>query len=195
LRELMKPVRRSDASAAAIAREEDEKKPRRRLKRTRRVNEQALVAAALVCAGVAALAAQSAPAPKATPAVGGVEPQCHEQLRPQIPDVAESELRRLPQQPRQQPADDPVNLESANVEDVLVGAATWGVSCASSRTGDATARQQAPQRVWARGSPRGCLRSLDRAWAGRADAGAVRRASFESNRSTATRFAICSRST
>jgi mono/diheme cytochrome c family protein len=85
-----------------------------------------LVAAALVCAGVAALAAQSAPAPKATPAVGGVEPQ--------VSRAAEAAKYRTWLNQNcvgchsnrvKQPPDDPVNLESANVEDVLVGAATW----------------------------------------------------------------------
>jgi mono/diheme cytochrome c family protein len=85
-----------------------------------------LAAAALLCAGVAALAAQSAPAPKATPAVGVAEPQVS---RPAEAAKYRTWLNQncvgCHSNRVKQPADDPVNLETASVDDVLAGAATW----------------------------------------------------------------------
>src|SRR5580765_2005824 len=80
-----------------------------------------LAAAALLSAGVTVVVAQSAPAPAAAP-------------QPQVSRAAEAAKYRTWLNQNcvgchnsrvKQPADDPINLESANVEDVLVSAATW----------------------------------------------------------------------
>jgi mono/diheme cytochrome c family protein len=84
-----------------------------------------LAAAALLCAGVAALAAQSAPAPKAAPAVGGAEPQVSRAEAAKQRAWLNQNCVACHSSRVKQPADDPVNLEFANVDDVIASAATW----------------------------------------------------------------------
>jgi len=80
-----------------------------------------LAAAALLSAGVTVVVAQSAPAPAAAP-------------QPQVSRAAEAAKYRTWLNQNcvgchnsrvKQPADDPVNLETASVDDVVAGAATW----------------------------------------------------------------------
>jgi mono/diheme cytochrome c family protein len=82
-----------------------------------------LATAAVLCAGVAALAAQSAPAPKATPAPSGVDSRAADAARYRTwlnQNCVGCHSNRV-----KQPADDPVNLESASLDNVIAGAATW----------------------------------------------------------------------
>jgi cytochrome c5 len=93
--------------------------------RTPRVNEKTSGGGGFLCAGVAALAAQSAPAPKAAPAVGGAEPQVSRAEAAKQRAWLNQNCVACHSSRVKQPADDPVNLESANVDDVIASAATW----------------------------------------------------------------------
>jgi mono/diheme cytochrome c family protein len=84
-----------------------------------------LATAVLLCAGVTVLVAQSAPPAKPAPANGA---------EPAVSRAAEAAKYRTWLNQNcvgchsnrvKQPADDPVNLEAANVEDVIASAATW----------------------------------------------------------------------
>jgi len=137
--------------------------------------KKVLSVAALLCAAVAALTAQNAPRPVSGQAPAPVAAQ------PQVNRAAESAKYRTWLNQNcvgchsnrvKQPADDPINLESASVDDVVASAATWErvlrKLAVRAMPPQGSRHPTEPEYVgfttWLAGS-------LDRAWAGKATPG------------------------
>jgi hypothetical protein len=141
--------------------------------------KKVLVLATLVCGGVSLLAAQQAPAVKRIQAPVAA-PAAPAAARPAVSDVESAKYRTWLNQNCvgchsnrvKQPADDPVNLETASTDNVVANAATWErvlrKLAVRAMPPQGSRHPAEPEYVgfttWLSGS-------LDRAWAGKATPG------------------------